>query len=395
MFLFYLRNLWGKWYVRLIVFLFFAILLSVFVYSQKIAIYNFIDHRLHGQLFDVPSTYQKNGFTENKKMSKRLTNSGFIKLARYAFSLYKEDRPKLLLKKDFSFDVSWSQIMQEKSFTAVDMLLHDMSLFCSSAFSKHSFREQWQTENKLQKLHTQKNKSGKKRPLSYAVTYENYEDVKRFLLRLDHDYFGLALQKKPDSVAAVTIRQDIFSALCLPSRSTGFWQNGLQYLEYKNAKSTEENNSQLKNDPDRLYTQTQNALAKNSRYRFFLKQFFLSGNRYATDMQWKRQESWDAYAFTHDKYYFRQYLQSTIQQLKTFSKEENCKTFSSLYKVGYRGIEKEFLYTYALAESAFRCGKINKAKSITNHIIKQKFYKEDFQYRMAKRLAFLIQLEGY
>lgn len=393
MFWFYLQRLWSKIYIRLFVYLLvFAGFFSIF-YSQRISIYNFFDYSFGGQNFENPSTYASSPFVENQKKSQRLTQSGMIKISRYAMSLYKYQKPKLILKSNFSFDNNWQQQLEDQALTITNILLNDMRLLCEPAFSEANVRANWQTEKKLQKLHSQK--QGKKNSIAKAVTFENYESIKNALLRFDRSYFKTALQKKPDNVVAITIRQSIFSALCLPAQASSFWQQGIDYIEYKTENTLEKQNPSFQESPDELYYAVQEHLKKDDRYHFFLKELFALGSHYGGDNNWKLQESWNAFAFTNDKYYFRSFLQTTLKQIKGLSKLQNCQVFDHLYSVGYAGIEKEFLYTYTLAESAYRCGKIKQAKSIVRHILKQKFYQEHYQMRKAQRLAFLLELESY
>lgn len=393
MFWFYLQRLWSKIYIRLFVYaLIFVGFFSIF-YSLRIQIYNFIDYSFNGQSFDNPLTYASSPFIENTKKSQRATQAGMIKLSRYALSLYKHPKPKLILKNNFSFDKFWQEQLKEESFDAINLLLSDMRFLCEPAFSENNIRTNWQTQKKLQKLHNQKKK--RKNSIAKAITFENYESVKKTLLRFDRDYFNVALQKKPNNVAAISIRQNIFSALCLPAKASSFWQQGIDYIEYQTQVEVEKENSALQKNPDEFYFVVQEKLKNNKQYHFFLKELFSLAKHYGGNKNWKLQEGWDAFAFTNDKYYFRAYLETTMKKIKELGQVENCQVFDHLYSVSYTGIEKEFLYTYTLAESAYRCGKIKQAKSIINHILKQKFYQESYQKQMASRLAFLLELETY
>lgn len=392
MFSFYLQKILKNLYLRVLAVFVLLALLLLLIYGNRIVLLNYFDQKFHGQLYDVPATYaqKKYGFQENPRMAQRLINSGLLKLSRYALSFYQLPKPKLLLTKAASLEKDWTQLVQPQALNAIDMLFSDMSLFCAPVFSLATIRENWQKEERLKKRHriARKGKSS-----TYALDAEKYTRVRDYLLNWNQNYLELAAQKKPDIPAVASLRSDLFTALCLPSRSPQFWLSGATYLEYKTEQKLAARNPDLKTKPDQIYFLSQTELRNDSRYLLFLKNFFSHASRYGGNLNWQLEQGWDDYLFSHDKYYFKKYLNALLSKLKSSGKDEHCKAYQKLYAINYKGIEKEFLYTYALAKSAYGCGQYKKAQSIINHIIKQKFYNSQEEYRLARHLQFLLRLD--
>jgi len=356
--------------------------------SLKMPIYNFFYRLFVGEVFFDPYTYKTGeyGFTEKPEKSEKLFRKGFKKLVETASKLYRIDYEKPLLSEKFTHESSWENMASEKSLELVYMLFHDLELFCVP-FDTQRDPDLSENEN-LKKRHYVDRKSSTEN-LQFAIKDEEFAKYANLLLEIDQNYFYLALQKKPDSLPALKIREKLMRAVCKPQKISVEMTRALEYREYKTEKEVY---GQFKgSNPDYIAEETYNRLKKDNYYTILLKEQFRNTYYITQNIAERLLQSYNYYILKGDNFYLENYLQSILEYSRNSGRDQNEKIYQRLLSLQNEKTKDNKTLLYTLAEVSFKLHKYEETRQYLD-ALSRVFRLAGYDYYKVKRLYFLLEL---
>jgi len=393
-----LQNLWKNIFARIGIIFFIFILIFSLVYKSKNSIYTFFNQIFKGMEFDNPSSYahQAYGYSENPIKAISLYKDGIEDMLDVIFDIYELSLPDKIFIKKINLKTHYKNSITNNIDKNLSICFSDMKLFCKSFLNKTGLANKIEKEEKLTKRTLELQVKNKPTPYSFILTKENYLNLRSKLIEIDMKYFERSFQKKPDNLALITLREQINEAICKPYNNIRFIKKAIYYLEYKTEKNYyyDQKNMNEKIDFEKIYDKTFSKLTKNKFYIYLLKKFFIQSKNITKDISWQLKKSLTLFLKTNDKIYLSYYIKNSLKKARTSSSKTATIIFNKLYAIQYKNISKDFDYVYALAEIAYLShSKIKLAKRLVNSILKQHIYTNNNQYRKAKRLYTIIELD--
>lgn len=402
MLLFYLKKIWSNLYARIGVLVFASLIVFSLIYQVRMNIFIFFDRLSSGASFDDPYSWsgEPYGFSEDAEAASRLYQNGLYELVELAYDIYNYDIEGDIVPETTDLGENWQKHLEPQSIELVQALVADMRLFCKPPYEAQTARKKWELRKKLEQRHRKQSTSPN--PFGFAVTSDNIASLRDQLYEINYNNLKVALEKKPDAYAVLTLHDTVLSGLCHPHRGLETWQSAIAYMEYRQEKSFyyqyfEENVKEKKPvpPPEELAQKAAFALAKDKQYQKYIKILFLKDRAMSENLEARLLRVKANYMLNQDPVYLKEYIRLLLEKSRQSSREQAKAIFETLYQLEFKGYDQNPLYVYALAETAYRSHQFQKARSLVNHIIKEKIYHQVIDYKRAARLSLLVELQGY
>jgi len=359
--------------------------------SFKMPIYNFFFRLFVGEVFFDPYTFKTGEYTfnENQKKSEKLFRKGYKKLVKIASNLYKIEYSEPILSDKFDHEKSWEALSSEDSINIVSMLFHDLELFCVPFDDSENDPDLHENEN-LKKRYNVKRESSLD-SLQYAIKDDEFAKYANELLSIDQNYFYLALQKKPDSMPALKMREKILRSVCKPQKISVEMTRALEYREYITEKKTYLNYKG--GNPDFIADETYNSLRKDKFYGKLLKEQFQNTYFITQNINDRLQQSYNYYILKHDDFYLENYVQSALEYSRNSGFQKTGKIYEKLLTLLDSKTNNNKTLLYALAEVSFRLHKFDDTKKYLDQL-SQTSKLAGYDFYKVKRLYFLLELNN-
>ena len=388
MFLQIFKNIWNNKISKYFLLIALTLLVIGLTLTLKMPIYNFFYRLFVGEVYFDPYTYKNReyGFTEKPEKSEKLFRKGYKKLVKMASELYDIDYSNPILSKEFNHEASWESLTSEESLELVYMLFHDLELFCVP-FDSGEAGEYESTERlkKRYSIHRKKQTDS----IQFAIKDEEFAKYANELLEIDQNYFFLALQKKPDSIPVLKLREKILRSVCKPQKISVEMTRSLEYHEYKTEKEV-----YLKfkgNNPDFIIDETFSRLKKDKLYATLLKEQFQNTYFLTKNIADRLQQSYNYYILKHDDYYLENYLTSVLEYSRNSGIKENENIYTRLKLLKTSQTENNSTLLYTMAEVSFRLRKYDDTREYLDKLTLISKLGGHDSYKV-KRLYFLLEL---
>ncbi|GEM_PF-3272435 len=391
-----LQDLYSNKYIRISFLVFSALILASILYQKRIGLSNFIDNLFARPQFDNP--YNWNGpfaYSENTEKAFKNYQKGMEDLLELAVDLYdaKDISDENLWQKKFSFTENWDVPLQPKAASLIHTLLADTGKFCENSFYMVSARKNWDLEKRLD---TRARKEGGG-PYDFAITENNINKIREKILEADEDYFSYAIQYKPDFYPAYNLQEDLYFATCKKDTPYAWWEKAVSYIEYKHSKKIYfQDVKQYENFTSyELNHMLFENLKKDSSYIFYLRNLFFRSYRIIPDVESQVRKSWSVFTLSGNKDDLMDYVDSLRKKARYSDPTEAGKIHDKIYALEYPGIEYEYRYVAALAESSFYAGNYPFARKYIDIIIQQNLSREKDETKFAFRMDLILRLKGF
>ncbi|MDH4199095.1 MAG: hypothetical protein OEV66_01845 [Spirochaetia bacterium] len=382
------REIWKNKISRYVLLIALTLILVGAILNGKMVIYNFFYRLYSGEVFFDPYTYKKNvyGFSENPGKAEKLFLKGLKKIVNISADLYKTGEPDLLLSGKFNHDLGWENFTSDNSIEMVYMLLHDLELFCVP-FDTGNSPESDHSENLKKRYSIKRNSS--KELAQYALKEDEFTDIADKILMIDQEYFYFALQKKPDSVPVLLMREKLLKALCRPRNISVELTRALEYREYKTEKEVY---SKFKgNNAEFIANETFKILKQDKQYAKILKLQFNSSYYMTRNMDEKIRQSYNNYLLHNDTFYLENYLKNVLEMSHYSGLKENQKAYDMLVSMKNDRMMTNKTFVYTLAELSFRAHRYQDTQKYLDIVSKTSDLAGTDLYRV-RRLYFMLDL---
>ena len=313
---------------------------------------------------------------------------GFHKLVKLSSKLYDIEYSKPVFSDKFNHEITWESQSSEKALELVQMLFHDLELFC---VPYDTDQDPDLNENKnLEKRYTVSRESSTEN-IQFAIKDGEFKKYANILLDIDQNYLFIALQKKPDSIPVLKLRERLLRAVCKPQNISIQMTRSLEYREYKTEKEIYKR-YQISN-ADYIYMETFNRLKADKLYSILLREQFQNTFFLSQNIADRMQQSYNYYILKNDDYYLENYLNSILEFSKNSGFRENQKIYEKLLLLKNPRTENNKSLLYVLAEVAFRIHKYDETKTYLDQLSKISQL-AGYDYYKVNRLYFLLELEN-
>jgi len=387
-------DIWKSKVSRVILLL--LLLLSTFaaIYLIRIDIYTSLSTIGRGMVFDDPSTYDEGpfGFTEDAEQAESLYRESLEQLLEYTEDPYNFTIVEPLFDDAISEKENWSINLSPENAKIIKIYLNDIRVFCQNFRTQKTINAEIDYTKQLNQRH--KIISEENGQVSeFAISKGSFLEHANQLLSVDEKTLEMALQKKPDYLPALDLRNKIRGSVCKELTIPLNIMRTLGYLEYKFNKIEYFKGKHLHTpDPEIISENTFQSLKSNRTYKSLIKKHFSHSYYNSGNESWKAKKSWSLYILSQDKDYLNKHIASTLKISRVSNIQENKSYYNQLLSIKHRGIEFEFLYNYALAEVAFRAGSIERSKMHLNKISKNRSFNRHPDIVWAKRLKFALEV---
>gem|GEM_PF-6067614 len=391
-----LRDLWRNPITRYGFLLFAALLLFSAVYRARFFFLDTVEALGGFKEFDRPETYgyKPYGFREQPDKATRFLHQALRDISGLALSTYQIKPTDKKFRFRIEHNRTWQELTDESRRTAMYQLFSDLSSQCPSVTGTDSAREFFEAQAQIQALADIRDKQGNpvagKKPV-----LRNQARLRQKLMDIDETKIFPVLRYKPDSITALTLRELVRRAACLPDRSALWWERAVHYREYKEEQtiymSYEKGKEPL---PEMIYKTALFRLYRDKEYLFLLRESQKRKQAWSGNIDELRDENFRTFTITGDKYYLLEYVRLSGLKAGELSREEAKIIYDTLYHLNIRDLEKEYTYLMALAETAWRSGMEEAAIGYADMILSQKIYRTEGERREAYRLLFNWKLSG-
>ena len=385
-----LKDIWNNKISKYLLITALAMIMIGLILSNKIPIYNFYSRLFSGKIYFDPNTYgnREYGYQENPAKARKLFGKGLKALVKLASHAYHIDYENPILPGELKHDRPWNSQVSENALKLVSLLFHDMELFCIP-FDTQDHQRFYSSEKLNQRNYVQRD--SEMESLVFAIKDDEFNTYANTLLEIDQSFFYMGLQKKPDSIPLLKIRENLLRAVCKPQNIGLQMTRAIQYKEYKIEK--EVYRKYKGNDQEFIANETYNLLKKDKDYETLLKEQFQNTYFVTRSISERMKQSYNYYILKHDDYYLENYLTSILEYSAISGLKENEIIYNkalSLYHDQNTG-NKSLLYT--LAEISFRLHKFAETKEYLDKLsLLPKTSGSD--YYKVKRLYFLLELNN-
>ncbi len=386
----------SKWTISTISISFILFVLSsITIFQNKFFVKNLLTQLKYGSLFEDPFGWDKHkyGFQEDKDKALFYYKKGYLALVEKSLDVYDVSMSSPYTSKKLNPHIRWETYSKSAVLEYILLFFRDLTFACDLE-KFQSFYKKWSLQEDLSSISMESHFA------HYQLTKEKIHELKEWLFSLDKKYFYLAMQKKPDLWAVLSLREDIMYAICQPKQGAHLWYTAVEYVRYRTEKNIYNNLSKgVSKDQEQVILpkyfalQVQDSLEKDILYHKFLKVFYNKSLQTTTNVDWHIKSAQDILNVMADEDVFNSYLESILIRCKT-SSIYFCKVlYKRLFEWDKKNVENNFHYVYTLAELAYQSKQYTIAQKFFRQLATSPLSERDnSRYMIVKKRLYILSL---